>query len=261
MVHVLRSKNLTTKFQILVEIAAGQPNIQQKDIAKKLDVTPQAISDYIKTLVKEGSVTSDGKSRYRVTREGVAAILQMAKELQAYSAFVGKVVANISVSAAIADCDLNEGQPVRLFMRDGLMFASSVLNGGARGIATCDAKKGQDVGISDIEGIMEHKVGGITVCKVPRIQRGGSRNIDLARLKEELDGRVFTGTIGIEAVVALRQVGAEPNYVYGTKEAAIEAAVSGLEPLLVCVEDETNDLIKRLDEENISYELIDVEKE
>jgi predicted transcriptional regulator len=36
------NKNLATKSQILVEVAANQPNIQQRAIANKLDVTPQA---------------------------------------------------------------------------------------------------------------------------------------------------------------------------------------------------------------------------
>ncbi len=58
MVEILRNKNLTTKFQILVEIASKQPNIQQKDIAKKLKITPQAVSDYIKQLLKDGFLIS-----------------------------------------------------------------------------------------------------------------------------------------------------------------------------------------------------------
>ena len=53
MVEILRNKNLATRFQILVEIARSGPNIQQRDIAGKLGVTPQAISEYIKQMVKE----------------------------------------------------------------------------------------------------------------------------------------------------------------------------------------------------------------
>ena len=41
MVEILQNKNSATRFQILVEIAASGPNIQQKSIAAKLDVTPQ----------------------------------------------------------------------------------------------------------------------------------------------------------------------------------------------------------------------------
>ena len=50
MVEILRNKNLATKFQILAEIANGSPNMQQRDIAAKLGVTPQAISDYMGQL-------------------------------------------------------------------------------------------------------------------------------------------------------------------------------------------------------------------
>jgi len=46
----------------------------------------------------------------------------------------------------------------------------------------------------------------------------------------------------------------------GEKVAAIEAANSGLCPLIVCVDDETSGLIRRLEEENIEYELIDLRK-
>ncbi len=45
MAEVLRNKNLLTKFQILVELAANQPNIQQRDIARRLNITPQAITE------------------------------------------------------------------------------------------------------------------------------------------------------------------------------------------------------------------------
>jgi len=47
-VEILRNKNLATRFQILVEIAASQPNIQQKNVARRFNLTPQAVSDYIK---------------------------------------------------------------------------------------------------------------------------------------------------------------------------------------------------------------------
>jgi putative transcriptional regulator len=68
MIEVLRNKNLTTKFQILVEIADGGPDIQQREIARKLDITPQAVSDYIAQLVKEKMLISQGRSSYKVTR-------------------------------------------------------------------------------------------------------------------------------------------------------------------------------------------------
>ena len=133
MSQVLRSKNLATKFQILVEIAASQPDIQQKDIARRLDITPQAVSEYIKDLTKDGSLTSDGRSHYRVTREGVDWVLKMARELQDYCTSVGRAITNITVCTAVADSDLSCGQAVRLRMEGGLLLASEPVDGGARG--------------------------------------------------------------------------------------------------------------------------------
>ncbi len=260
MAQVLRNKNLLTKFQILVEIAAKQPNIQQRDIARRLNITPQAISEYIKELIKEGSVTSEGRSRYKVTTEGVNWVIKALRELRSYSSFAVKAVANISVSAAVADCNLSQGQAVGLKMKDGLLFATNTMGEGARGIAVSDAQDGEDVGISEIEGIVGLEIGKITILKVPDIQGGGSKSIDLTRLKKEISNRGLVGATGIEALVALRQIGAEPDCFYGVKEAVVEAAYTGLSPVVVCVDSQTSDLLQRLEEENIDYELIELRK-
>ena len=51
MIEVLKNKNQTTKFQILVEIADKGPDIQQREIAREMEITPQAVSDYIAQLI------------------------------------------------------------------------------------------------------------------------------------------------------------------------------------------------------------------
>ena len=261
MAQVLRNKNLATKFQILVEIAANQPNIQQRDIARRLNITPQAISEYIKGLIKEGSLTSKGRSRYKVTTEGVNRVLKALRELRDYSSFAVKAVANISVSAAVADCNLSQGQTVGLKMKDGLLFATDTMGEGAKGIAVSNAREGKDVGISEIEGIVELDIRKITILKVPDIQGGGSKSVDLTRLKKEISNRGLVGAIGIEALVALRQIGTEPDCFYGVKEAVVEAAYTGLSPVVVCVDNQTSDLLQRLEEEeNMDYELVDLRK-
>jgi len=261
MVEILRNKNLATRFQILVEVADKGPNVQQQDIASKLEVTPQAISDYIRQLTEEGLLTSDGRSRYKVTIEGVNWIIKVLRELRVYSAFVEKAITSLSVCAAVADCDLAKGQKVGLKMKDGLLFATKQLGEGARGITITDATRGEDIGITNIEGIVNFEIGKVTILRLPNIQKGGSRNIDVHRLQSEAKDRPAVGAIGIEAQIALRRAGIKSSYIYGVKQAAIEAAHSGLYPLIACVEDETSDLVKELEEEKISYKLIDIQKD
>jgi len=261
MAEILKSKNLASKFQILLEIAANQPNIQQKDVAKRLDITSQAVSEYVKELIREGWLSSQGRSRYRVTRNGVDWILRMARQLHSYSSFVSRVVSDIATSTAIADGDLSPGEPVSLYMKNGLLFARGAPSDkGASGVVVSAAKKGEDVGVSNVEGVIKLDAGRVTIGKVPNVQQGGSRSTDLARLKAEADGAKLVGAVGVEALVALQRVGVKPDYIYGVKEAAVEAAYCGLPILVVCAEDGIPALVQRLQEENLDYKIVDLKK-
>jgi putative transcriptional regulator len=260
MTRILQDKATATKLQILIEIAAGQPDIQQKDIAKRLGITPQWVSEYILKFLDEGLVTSEGRSKYRVTTEGVDWIMKLMREMKDYFTAAERVVRNITVSAAIAAGDLSKGQPVGLVMKKGMLIAENYTKQSARGIAVSDAKAGQDVGISNVEGIVELEQGKVTILKVPGIQRGGSRNVDLTRLGKEINGEEIVGAIGVEAVISLKQIGVEPNYTYGTKDAIAEAAQSGLSSIVVCVDDEIPELLQTLGERHLEYRLIELEK-
>jgi len=260
MVEILRNKNLATKFQILVEIARSGPSIQQRDIARKVGVTPQAVSDYIRQLSKEGLATSDGRSKHAVTSEGVNWIIKNLRELKGYQAFIEKAVTNISTCAAIAEDNLTKGQRVGLVMRDGLLFATKDVGNGARGIASMSAPPGGDVGVSNIEGIVKLDIGKVTILKIPGIQNGGSRMVDFRKLKKKVTERSPVGAIGIEAMVALKKVVSEPVYFYGVAGAAVEAAHSGLCPLVACVDDMIPALVARLHEQNIGYDIVDLTK-
>ena len=259
MAQILKSKNLATKFQIMVEIAAHQPNIQQKDIAPRLGITAQAVSEYIRELLKDGWLSSEGRSRYKVTKEGVDWILQMSRQLHSYAWSVSKVVADISTTTAMADSDLSIGQKASLSMKDGLLFASRAVRGKrAKGTIVTDAKKGQDVGIRNIEGLIQHKSARVMIGKVPNVQNGGSRNTNLTRLRKEVNSARLVGALGLEALVALNQIGTRPDYMHGVREAAVEAAYCGLPFLVVCSEDKVSILAQRLEEENLDYEIVDL---
>ncbi len=258
MTEVLRNKNLTTRFQILVEIADKGPNVQQKDIARRLEITPQAVSDYITQLIKDGMLVSEGRSHHSVTKEGVNWIIETLKDLNNYILFIQRAVNNISVCAAIAESDLKRGQKINLKMKDGLLFASNDTGSGATGIATSNARQGEDVGVSSISGIVPLEPGRVTILKIPSIERGGSRKVNYSILREHLKGCPFVASLGLESFATLRNIGIEFCR-YGAMGTAIEAAQSGLNSLVVCVENETFELITKLEKQKIRYLLIDAE--
>jgi putative transcriptional regulator len=258
MVEILQNKNSATRFQILVEIAAAGPNIQQKDIATKLSVTPQAISDYIRQLIEEKLVVSTGRSQYKVSTTGVNWMLKVLRELRSYTSMVERAVTNVTVCAAIAECDLYQGQAVGLKMKNGLLFAASQTGGDARGIAVSSVSEGEDVDISNIEGLVELTRGRITILQVPGIQKGGSRQVDLERLRARIASNQQVGAIGIESLISLRRVDIEPRYLYGVTEAASEAAHCGLSFTIVCTDEAVPGLIKRVQEEGLNCEIVDL---
>ncbi|HTX43631.1 MAG TPA: winged helix-turn-helix transcriptional regulator, partial [Methanocella sp.] len=164
---VLEKKSEITRFQILVETAASQPQIKQSEIAASLGITPQAVSEYIKNLIEEGLITSSGRGQYKVTPLGVEAIIAGAREMQDYSKYVlSSVVGQVSVWPAIASEDVEKGSAVTLFMRDGVLCAGTGAEG-ASGIAISEARAGEDVGVKDLKGLITLSRESVRVVKVP----------------------------------------------------------------------------------------------
>lgn len=259
MVNILQSKRESSRFQILVEIAAHQPNLRQKEVADRLGVTPQAISEYIKELVANGLVTTDGRMRYSITKEGVEWLLEGAAELKRYARVVMEdIISHVSVWTALAEADLAEGERVSLEMRGGLLYANRKEGIEASGITISDARAGEDVGVSDLKGLIGLDEGVIIVAKVPRVQSGGSRKVDVDTLKTLASGEKMVGALGVEALVALRKAGREPDVIFGAKESAVEAAFHGINSVIASVDEQVPSLLERLESEGLKYELVDL---
>lgn len=257
---ILRSKRESTKFQILVEIASHQPDIRQKEIADKIGITPQAVSEYIKDLVSEGFLYSDGRVRYRVTKKGVDWVLEKAIELKKYSRYIMEdVVSHVTVATAIANERFDKGQRVSLTMDEGLLFADSK-EGNVTGTTISDAEKGEEVGVTDLKGMISLPPIIITICKVPRVERGGSRSVDLQMLKKCSEHKPYIAAIGVEALISLRKINMQPNILFGARESVVEAAFHGLSSVVVSVDEEVPSLLNRLESEEIDYEVIDLSK-
>jgi len=111
-----------------------------------------------------------------------------------------------------------------------------------------------------VEGVIKLETGKVTIARVPNIEEGGSRNTDLVKLRQEVDRAKLAGAIGVESLVALKQIGIKPQYLYGVREAAIEAAYCGLPFLIVCVEDVLSAVTQRLEEEDLNYGIVDLRK-
>jgi putative transcriptional regulator len=258
--QLLQDKVDATKYQIMIEIAAAKVNIQQRDIAQKLALSPQAVSKYMEDLISNKLVATDGRSKYKVTKKGVGWVLEKYKDLQNHFNQVKTIMTSIATCAAVAGSDISKGRKVGLIMNNGLLYTTAPGNSSATGIAVNSAKSGDDVGISNIEGILPLEMKPVKILSVPGIRRGGTKNADKNILKEEIDENNIIGAIGIEALISLKKIGIKPQYFYGVKEMTVEAVRSGLSVTIVSVDDEIPDLLKKLVEEYLDYRVINAAK-
>lgn len=259
MIDLLHSKSGITKFQILIEVAAHQPNVRQKEIAEKIGVTPQAVSEYIKELVAEGLIYSEGRVRYRITKQGVEWVLENANDMKRYARYVmSDIISHVSTWTAIAEEDLQKNDKVYLKMSNGLLYVGKKNITNASGTIISDAKEGDDVGVTDLLGLIDLENASITVCKVPRVERGGSNNVDIDRLRTLAKSKAYIATIGVESLIALKKIDMEPNVMFGAKESVIEAAYHGLSSLVLAIDEEVPSILSRLETENLEYELVDL---
>ncbi|MFA5331705.1 MAG: MarR family transcriptional regulator [Methanoregula sp.] len=255
---ILRSKREVSRLQILVEIAEHQPAVRQQEIAVKLGVTPQAISEYIRELVDEGMVSASGRGNYEVTKTGIEWVLANAESLESYARHIRRdIIQQVSVWTAIAAENLKNGDEVGVYMKNGFLYASKKKQA-AMGTAVSDAKKDDDVGVARLTGIIDHTEGVITIAKVPRIQHGGSRRVKMVKLRELIRPAGMVAAVGLEAFIAIKNAGHKPDLFFGAREGVIESAFHGIDCLIVIVDEEFTDFLKRLEGVGLSYVIVDL---
>lgn len=255
---VLRSKRSATRYQILVQIAERQPAVSQREIADDIGITAQAVSDYLQGLTEEGYVRSPGRGRYEVTKEGVDWLIGRTDELREFVTHVSEdVIGQVEIETAIAAADIAAGDAVSLSMRDGVLRATPGTAGSTTAVAVTAAAAGEDVGVTDFEGVLDYDLGRVTAISIPRVQDGGSAAVASETLLGHADDCDLVATAGTEALVAARAAGLDPDVRFGTPQAVSEAAVRGLDVLLVAVADDLSAHLDRLREHNVSYEVVD----
>ncbi|MCL7417898.1 MAG: winged helix-turn-helix transcriptional regulator [Halalkalicoccus sp.] len=255
---VLRSKRDATRYQILVEIAERQPAVSQQEIADAIGVTAQAVSDYLQGLVEEGFVEKGGRGRYEVSKEGVDWLISRTDELREFTAHVAEdVIGQVEIETALATGTIEEGWTVTLSMVDGVLRATPGENGGATAVAVTSADEGQDVGITDFQGVLGYELGEVTVVSLPRVHEGGSALADPETIAEYAAEHDLVATAGTEAVAAANAAALDPEIRFGTPDAIREAATKGLDVLLLAADDRLAAHTEQLREGTIGYQMVE----
>ena len=261
MVDVLANKRTATRFRILVEIAERQPAVSQGEIAEAVGVTSQAVSEYIRELVDEGFVEKEGRSRYRVTNEGVDWLFQSATDVRRFVDHVtDDVLGNVQEDAYVATESIEQGEEVALTMADGLLHATPLGDAGttdedpaARGGATTAAEAGEAVGVTGFEGLIDLEPGHVSVIQVPSVRTGNDVDHD-AIAERAADADIVTAA-GVEAVATLRSAHVEPTTYFAPGDVAADAASRGLDAVVVATPDTLGRVTDPLRDAGVSYDV------
>jgi putative transcriptional regulator len=267
---LLRDKGEFTKFQILLEVMRNQPHVKQKDISDKIGITIQAISKYFKKLSKEGLLEAGSeRADYHLTPKAVIKLREDVRNLESYVTDVKHDLKIEHAWPAIATQPVKAGQEVGLIMKGGIMYTispdSTVTE--AKGIALVDAKPGEDLSLKDLQGKVKVKQGKILIVKLPSIRKGGSRAVDLAKVKAFYDefqpDRV--GVMGAVGRAVLNKLELKANIEFGISRSAAIAASRGLNVFVLVVGRMVNRMIQEIDQinmktaGNIIYEVKDAQ--
>jgi len=263
---LLQSKSEFTMFEILLAIKRGQPHVKQKDISETLGVTIQAVSKYFKKLKKEGYLeTGSERADYRLTQKAISGIQSDLKSLERYIISIKGEMKFERSMPAIATRQVKTGDEVGLVMKGGVIYTVAQDGSEAKGTAMEDASPGEDLELKNLQGKLKVKEGRILIVKLPSIRNGGSRVVDLDKIKEFYDefkpDRV--GVMGAVGRAVLNKLGLKADIEFGISRAAAIAASRGLNVLVLVVGRMANRMTEEIENlnmksaTNICYEIRD----
>jgi putative transcriptional regulator len=253
---LLKNKGEFTKFQILLEIMRNQPHIKQKSIAETLGITVQAVSKYFKKLAKEGLLEAGSeRTDYRLTSKATTKMHEDIKNLETYVMSIKQELKIERALPAITTLPVKAGQEVGIFMKEGIMFAIAANNPNteAKGIVMTDAEAGEDIGLRNLHGKIQLKRGKILIIKLPSIRSGGSRAVDLAKVRmfyeEFKPDRI--GVMGAVGRAVLNKLNLKADLEFGISSSAAIAASRGLNVFVLVVGRMVNRMIEEVDSINM----------
>jgi putative transcriptional regulator len=256
--NILRDKSESTQFQILLEVMRSQPHIKQKDVADAVGITVQAVSKYFKKLTLEGLLeVGSERADYRLTQKANEKLHDYLKSLDTYTARIKSDLKIERLLPALATQPISKGKTAGIIMKEGVLYAVNPNDpeAEAHGTAAQDAQIGEDVGLRDLQGKIKTKQGRVMMVRLPSIMEGGSRAVDLAKVRrfyEEFNpDRV--GVIGVVGRAVLNKLGLKADLDFGITRATALAAERGLNIFVLVVGRMVNQLIEEIDVTNLKH--------
>lgn len=256
--NILREKGESTEFQILLEVLRSQPHVKQKDVADAVGITVQAVSKYFKKLAREELLeVGSERADYRLTSKATEKLDDYLKSLSSYTARIKSDLKIERLLPALATQRVKQGEKVGVIMKEGVLYAVQPDHPDATawGITAQTAQADEDVGLLDMTGKVKTRQGKVVMIRLPSITEGGSRAVDLAKVKrfyeEFKPDRI--GVIGVVGRAVLNKLGLKADLDFGITRATALAAERGLNVFVLVVGRMVNRVIEEIDTTNVKH--------
>ena len=238
----LRDLRRNTELLILVRLLEN-PSSKLKDLAVDMDITVQAVSQYLSSMRKKGLVREQ-KGRLRPTRRGMQMLQEHFSTLKAEVDAILRKIMVVDTCVAIAGKEIQKGQAVGLVMEDGMLMAMPGEASSSKGVAMESASLGDDVLVGHLEGIVDMKLGNLLVIEAPSELDGGSKKANIVRARQQIE-RISPGLIAAgDAIGSALLAKATPEYVvvHAPVESSMSALTRGVD-VVFCGTHESSDRI------------------
>jgi len=225
----LRDMKRNTELLILTELIEN-PSMKMKEMAHKLGVTVQAISQYLASMKRAGLLRNGGDS-LRPTRKGMQALQEHFTAIKGRVDTILRRISVIDSCVALAEGKVEKGTRVGLVMRRGVLVAVPGRKATSTGTALESSDDGEDVLVGELEGIVDLELGRLIILEVPSEREGGSKSADAGKaakiLGEAKKCPVVAGDI--VSIALARRCNVRDPVIHAPVEYAMSALCKGVD--------------------------------
>ncbi len=244
--RLLRDKKTLTKFLLLYRTATEEPT-RLAELASALDMSEQAVSNYVSEMEDEGLIDTGGK-RYKPSPKGVEFVGEVLSQLGSFLEDASREIDFISKCTAIADEKIEKGDEVGLFMSEGFLRATHGSTGSV-GIALNDAEEGAPLVVGKLRGMTEMDVG--CVYLIATQGKGDPKGSvgSLERILEDIDYDLLAveneWNLGLANIMGLKV-----DIRFAPVQATLMAAEKGLDVAFLLTDRTLDNVISSIDARN-----------